>query len=73
MLWFLFLFSDSILGNGTLPIALEGQALLMAGGGELLMQIQKDTILIITKKIKAFRRANEMQLEGKSIYKNVIL
>ena len=43
------------------------------GGEELLMQMQKGIILIITKKSKAFRRADEMQLEGKSIYKNVIL
>ena len=43
------------------------------GGGKLLMQMQKGIILIITKKSKAFRRADEMQLEGKSIYKNVIL
>lgn len=56
-----------------MPTALEGQALLMAEGGELLMQIQKGAILIITRKIKAFRRADEMQLEGKIIYKNVIL
>ena len=53
------------------------QALLIVGAGgggeELLMQMQKGIILIITKKSKAFRRADEMQLEGKSIYKNVIL
>ena len=33
MLLFLFLFSDSTLGNGILPIALEEQALLIVCGG----------------------------------------
>ena len=72
---FLFLFSDSTLGNGISPIALEEQALLIVcvGGGQLLMQMQKGITLIITKQSKAFRRADEMQLEGKSVYKNVIL
>ena len=45
----------------------------MCGGGQLLMQMQKGITLIITKQSKAFRRADEMQLEGKSVYKNVIL
>ena len=74
MLLFFFLFSDSTLGNGILPIELEGQALLMVGVGRRAVDANaKRHSFNNNQKSKALRRADEMQLEGKSIYKNDIL
>ena len=73
MLLFLFLSSDSTLGNGILPIALEEQALLIVCGGGAAVDANAKRHNLNNNQSKAFRRADEMQLEGKSVYKNVIL